>query len=584
MSDITLCLIARDEEAMLPGCLASVKGAVDRMVVVDTGSHDGTRDIARQHGAEVVEHAWNDDFAAARNAGLAVIESGWILVLDADERLAAGAAAVIRDAVGQAQPDLGLLPLHHASRADATPEEVLSGAARLGEPQLLARLLRRTPDLRWEGIIHESVARWARGARKTLSLDAPIVHYGAVPDRRATLAKAERNLRLLARRAAAEPHDPGVRAYHAVELRRLGLLPRALEEARAGVEALRKARRRGERHHDPVFPVTVLVELLVMTGALDEAAALLHDAEGWAEHPNFAFYAGLVDETRRVSRGAGPERLLEAELHYRRAESLGGRRYTAELAPGASSWAAALRLGTVQLMLGRSEDALASFERALAARPALREAKLGCCEARLATGDAAGALAALEPLLAEPDADAWLLAAQAARALGAHADVRSFFERAREARGLRPFLARHREEQYVALERGLAARPVFAVAWPRWTAEALGALLSGYGAVLADRAGAVLCLRHDPKLDGAQDEALALLEEAYRRELPAGAALEVLLLDAERAGALGGGDADDLALQLPGSDEEPRRTFLAGLGARPIHSPDELAAALGAKR
>ena len=71
MSRITLCLIARDEERFLPACLASVRGAVDEIVVVDTGSADRTREIAAEAGALVVDFPWCDDFAAARNAGLA---------------------------------------------------------------------------------------------------------------------------------------------------------------------------------------------------------------------------------------------------------------------------------------------------------------------------------------------------------------------------------------------------------------------------------------------------------------------------------------------------------------------------------
>lgn len=583
MADITLCLIARDEEAMLPGCLASVAGAVDRIVVVDTGSRDATREIALGHGAHVVERAWDDDFAAARNAGLAVIGAGYVLVLDADERLAGSAARALREAVAGARPDLGLLPLHHASRGDAGPEAVLCGKARLGEPQLLPRLLRWTSDLRYEGIIHESVARWARRGRRTVSVDAPIVHYGAVPDRRASLAKAERNLRLLERRCASEPGDPTARAYFAAELRRLGLLPRALREARAAVDLLRRARRRGALRDDPVLPVTIAVELLLRAGELDEAEALLRRAERWAEHPNLAYYAGLVAESRVLARGASGERLAEAEAHYRRAEGLGARPSTSEVVPGAGTWAAALRLGTVQLLQGRPGDAAGSFERALVHRPGQREAQLGWVEARIDAGDRGGALAALEPLLAEPDADAWLLAALAARAAGMASDARLFFERARAARALHPFVARHREQTYAALERALAApaqRPLQVFAWPRWQRGGVAALLRDYGTLLADRAGVVLCVRHDPKQDGPVQEAIAELEAAYASQLPAGAALEVVLLDDEAWSAPQRGDARDLALALPGCEEEPRQGFLAALRARRIGTPAELAEAL----
>jgi hypothetical protein len=581
VADITLCLIARDEEALLPGCLASVAGAVDRMVVVDTGSRDGTREVARSFGAEVVEHAWDDDFAAARNAGIAAVASGYLLVLDADERLAPGAAAALRAAVAGARPDLGLLPLHHASRADAEPAAVLAGEARLGEPQLLPRLLRRTRDLRYEGIVHESVARWAARQRRAIHVDAPIVHYGAVPDRRLQLAKAERNLRLLQRRCRSAPDDPIARAYLAAELRRTGQLALALAEARAALASLRRERRCGRRHHDVVFPLTIAVELLLRSGALDEAEAVLLEGSAWAEHPNLSYYAGIVAESRYVGRGHARERLDEAARHYQCAVALGSRLFSAEVVPGAGGWGAWLRLGTVELLRGNAEAAASSYARALAQRPDLREARLGACEAKIAAGDPAGALRALEPLFAEPDADAWLLAAQAARASGADADARVFLERARAARALRPFVARHREGQWIALERALGGRPLRVFAWPHWRDDALVALLATYGPLLANRDDTVLCLRHDAALDGPAPEAVARLEAAWASVLPPESRLDVLLLDDEYGADAGAAGVGDLALELPGCDDGPRHAFLAGLAARRIASPADLAAALG---
>src|SRR5512134_3132536 len=110
---------------MLPGCLESARGAVDEVVVVDTGSSDRTRELARAAGAKVVEWAWRDDFAAARNEALRHATGGWILVLDADERLAPGAAAALRRTVAGAAFDLGLLLLHNAARPEARPEDVV---------------------------------------------------------------------------------------------------------------------------------------------------------------------------------------------------------------------------------------------------------------------------------------------------------------------------------------------------------------------------------------------------------------------------------------------------------------------------
>ena len=120
MPKLTLCVIARDEEAMLPDCLASVRGVVDEIVVVDTGSKDATPAIAANAGARVVERAWDDDFSAARNAGLEACSGDWVLVLDADERLAPGAGKALRRALRDPSFHCGLLPLHNAASLDDT--------------------------------------------------------------------------------------------------------------------------------------------------------------------------------------------------------------------------------------------------------------------------------------------------------------------------------------------------------------------------------------------------------------------------------------------------------------------------------
>ena len=93
---LTVCLIVKDEEEMLPGCLASVRGLADDIVVVDTGSTDRTVDIARAAGAAVYHHPWTGHFAEARNVSLDAARGDFVLVLDADERLDPSAADAIR--------------------------------------------------------------------------------------------------------------------------------------------------------------------------------------------------------------------------------------------------------------------------------------------------------------------------------------------------------------------------------------------------------------------------------------------------------------------------------------------------------
>jgi len=70
---LSAALIVRDEAEQLAGCLASIESLVDEMVVVDTGSVDDTREVARRFGARLDEFAWNENFSEARNHGLDLV-------------------------------------------------------------------------------------------------------------------------------------------------------------------------------------------------------------------------------------------------------------------------------------------------------------------------------------------------------------------------------------------------------------------------------------------------------------------------------------------------------------------------------
>jgi glycosyltransferase involved in cell wall biosynthesis len=85
-SNIEVLLIVRDEERNLPWALASVTGWADRIWVVDSGSTDRTREIARSWGADVVEQPWLG-YARQKNWALdhLPMKADWILILDADE-------------------------------------------------------------------------------------------------------------------------------------------------------------------------------------------------------------------------------------------------------------------------------------------------------------------------------------------------------------------------------------------------------------------------------------------------------------------------------------------------------------------
>lgn len=431
---LTLCLIARNEEAMLPGCLASVRGAVDAIVVVDTGSTDRTRELARAAGALVLDRPWDDDFAAPRNLALEHATGGWVLVLDADERLAPGAGAALRAALPQAGFDLGFLRFHNASRTDAAAGEILSGAARAGAPYLLPRLMRRLPDLRFRGIVHENVNDWAAAhGNRWRALPVEVVHLGYVRELEGSLAKRDRNLALLRRRMALEPDDVTAYGYVAQELLQRGEVAEA-EAVAARAWALLPA----QPPHRSLRRVALVRALVaVQRGRPEVAVATLDEVERReVVNPDFALLRGMAEELRAfaapagsAARAAGLERA--AACHRRALELLAAGQFLQVLL--ADEATARARLGAALLGLGRPAEAAEAFSRAEAAG-AGPEARVGRAEAAARQGRAAEALAALEPVMgAAPEA--WLVAALAAATLGATADARLFLGKAARSGG-----------------------------------------------------------------------------------------------------------------------------------------------------
>jgi tetratricopeptide (TPR) repeat protein len=199
---ISLAMIVRNEAARLAACLASAGPAVDEIVVVDTGSTDDTREVAHAHGARVIDWAWRDDFAAARNESLRHAAGDWVLVLDADERLAPDAASHVRGLATAPDADGYDCRLVSALPADEPAPAIA---------HWYCRLFRRAPHVRFEGRIHEQVAPSIRAAGGRIRpSDVVILHEGyAVPSE----AKTARNVRLLRQMLAERPGDPFARLH-----------------------------------------------------------------------------------------------------------------------------------------------------------------------------------------------------------------------------------------------------------------------------------------------------------------------------------------------------------------------------------
>lgn len=94
--NLSAVLIAKDEEADLPGALDSLKGLADEIVVlVDPATADKTAEIARERGARVVQRVF-DDYSRQKQAAVDLSAGKWILSIDADETVSSALAEEIR--------------------------------------------------------------------------------------------------------------------------------------------------------------------------------------------------------------------------------------------------------------------------------------------------------------------------------------------------------------------------------------------------------------------------------------------------------------------------------------------------------
>jgi HEAT repeat protein/glycosyltransferase involved in cell wall biosynthesis len=96
---LSICMIVRNEEKMLPRCLRSVQSIADELIVVDTGSTDNSVSTAKDLGAKIFQFKWCDDFAVARNESLRHATADWILQIDADEELSKSSIEPLRRAM-----------------------------------------------------------------------------------------------------------------------------------------------------------------------------------------------------------------------------------------------------------------------------------------------------------------------------------------------------------------------------------------------------------------------------------------------------------------------------------------------------
>jgi tetratricopeptide (TPR) repeat protein/predicted GH43/DUF377 family glycosyl hydrolase len=372
---IGLCMIVKDEAAVIERCLRSVIGLIDNWTICDTGSADATRTIIADTLAgvpgQLYERPWRD-FGANRTELMALAHgtADYLLLLDADMTLRGARPAQALDADA------------YRLRHDGDLE------------YWIPRLVRGDRRWRYEGATHEYLT--AEEPFDSRPLDELVVEHHADGGSRAD--KLERDRRLLGAQLEHDPDDVRAIFYLAQTLRDSG-------DAAAAIELYRRRAQLGGWDEE-VYYAAYQAGLLIARDDIDAAIPVLVDAAQRRPRRGEALY-----ELARLSRAAG--RHEDAYAYARRGADLVRPDDVLFVHGEVYEWGLLYELSVAAYWVGDAAQALALSDRLLASgrlpwpiECAVRENRRYCIDAL--DPDARPAL---------PDAPAPLLSSLAAGAI-----------------------------------------------------------------------------------------------------------------------------------------------------------------------
>lgn len=365
---VALTMIVRDEAHNLPACLGPVRDLFDDIVVVDTGSTDGTPRVAEELGARVVSFPWVDDFSAARNVALEHARGDYAFWIDADDRVDEGNRAKLANLFA------GLRDEHAAYVVKCRCVPDRPG----GSPTVVdhVRLFRLRADVRWSYRVHEQILPALRrtGADVRWS-EATVDHIGYV-DPALRRRKLDRDLRLLEMEHAGNPDEPFV-------LFNLGSVAHELGRYDDAVKYLQRSL---ARSHPRDSIVRKLYSLIAgcqreLRQPVDAMATVRDGRSHYPDDAELLFLEG------RLLQDAGD--LAGAEAAFRRLlhDDTGEPAHFASVDAGLRGIRARHALASVLLTAGRPGEAAQEWQRVVADNPAFAAGWAGLGEVGLAVRD-----------------------------------------------------------------------------------------------------------------------------------------------------------------------------------------------------
>ena len=154
MATVSLCMIVKNEERVLARCLESVRECMDEIIIVDTGSSDGTKEIAARYTDKIYDFEWIDDFAAARNFSFSKASMDFAMWLDADDVFLEADKNAFIELKNSIPDNVDVVMLRYHTAFDEEGKPVFS--------YYRERLIRKGTVSFWKGRVHEVIVHTGR--------------------------------------------------------------------------------------------------------------------------------------------------------------------------------------------------------------------------------------------------------------------------------------------------------------------------------------------------------------------------------------------------------------------------------------
>lgn len=205
MKTISLCIITKNEEKKLQRFLGKTNNFFHELVLIDTGSTDGTINLAKNLGFQVYEYQWDNSFSNVRNFGLEKCSKDFVFFLDADEEILN--PEQINETLDRIHSDIGGIFVNFESIIETN-----QGTQKYLEK--LPRIIKNAPQIKYKYRVHEQVIHSINDSNlKIVDSELRVRHHGYNITRDDFQKKIERNLSLLNLELEENPNDE-LMLYH----------------------------------------------------------------------------------------------------------------------------------------------------------------------------------------------------------------------------------------------------------------------------------------------------------------------------------------------------------------------------------